>query len=152
MIDDENDSLKLIDFAIAVRSQGFWTRLLGKSNKVQGTRSYMSPEQIRGQAVDQRADLYSLGCTLFELIAGRPPFTGGSSNELLHKHLNAMPPSIDSINNHVTPDFARLLRQTMAKKPAERPKTTADFLTSLKMIRIYKRNPVPPSAVVKTEE
>ncbi|MDO4582744.1 MAG: serine/threonine-protein kinase [Planctomycetia bacterium] len=152
MIDDENDSLKLIDFAIAVRSQGFWTRLLGKSNKVQGTRSYMSPEQIRGQAVDQRADLYSLGCTLFELIAGRPPFTGGSSNELLHKHLNAMPPSIDAINNHVTPDFARLLRQTMAKKPADRPKTTADFLTSLKMIRIYKRNPVPPSAVVKTEE
>lgn len=152
MIDDENDSLKLIDFAIAVKSQGFWTRLFGKANKVQGTRSYMSPEQIRGQAVDQRADLYSLGCTLFELIAGRPPFTGGSSNELLHKHLNATPPSIDAINNLVTSDFARLLRQTMAKKPADRPKTTADFLASLRMVRIYKRNPVHPSAVVKTEE
>ncbi|MDO4574325.1 MAG: serine/threonine-protein kinase [Planctomycetia bacterium] len=151
MVDDEN-GLRLIDFAIAVRAPNIFSRLFGGNGKVQGTRSYMSPEQIRGQVVDQRADLYSLGCMLFELITGRPPFTGETSDALLHKHLNATPPSIDAINNNVTPEFSRLLRTTMAKKPTERPKSASDFLTHLKMVRIYKRNPVAPSAVVRKSE
>jgi len=148
---NEKGDLKLIDFAISVRAQGLLARLFGKGNAVQGTRSYMSPEQIRGQALDQRADIYSLGCTFFEMITGKTPFTGTTSNELLHKHLNAAPPSVDVFNKNVTPEFAQLLRQTLAKKPADRPKTTEDFLTSLKTIRLFKRNPVAPSATVKSE-
>ncbi|MDO4570708.1 MAG: serine/threonine-protein kinase [Planctomycetia bacterium] len=152
MVDDERNSLKLIDFAIAVRTQGLLARLFGSGNAVQGTRSYMSPEQIRAQAVDQRADLYSLACMLFELAVGRPPYTGATSNELLHKHLNAPIPSAETINANVTPEFSKLLRQAMAKKANERPATTTGFLTSLKMVKIFKRNPVHPSAVVKDSD
>lgn len=141
MVDEEHNSVKLIDFAIAIHAQGFWARLFGGNSKVQGTRSYMSPEQIRGQALDQRADIYSLGCMLFELATGRLPFTGSNPNEILHKHLNVAPPSLESVNSNVTSEFSQLIRQTMAKKATDRPKTTAEFLAILKHTRIYKRLP-----------
>lgn len=148
---NEKDDLKLIDFAISVRAQGMLAKMLGKGNPVQGTRSYMSPEQIRGQALDQRADIYSLACTFFEMLTGRTPFTGTNSNELLHKHLNAAPPTVDIYNKNVTPEFAKLLLQAMAKKPGDRPKTSGDFLAAISTIRVFKRNPSSPSAVVKGE-
>ena len=68
--------VKLIDFALAERNKGFLGKLFSGEAKIQGTRSYMSPEQIRGKAVDERSDIYSLGCMLHELVAGKPPFTG----------------------------------------------------------------------------
>ena len=77
----------------------------------------MSPEQIRGGGLDDRADLYSLACTLFELVSGRLPYTGASANELLNKHLRAAPPSLDAVAKNVTPQFAQLLRRAMAKNP-----------------------------------
>ena len=73
--------------------------------KIQGTRSYISPEQIRGSALDGRADLYSFACMIHELLSGKPPFTGRSANELLNKHLHATPPSLEGGNPNVTADF-----------------------------------------------
>ena len=113
--------MKLIDLALATRVRRGLARLLALKSKVQGTRSYMSPEQIRGQVLDQRADVYSFGCTIHELIAGKPPFTGASSTELLNKHLKSTPPSLDALDRNVTMEFARLVRKTLAKDPAGRP-------------------------------
>ena len=62
-----------------------------RKGKAQGTRSYMSPEQIRGQALDGRADIYSFGATAYELVTGRPPFRGASSQDLLNKHITEKP-------------------------------------------------------------
>ncbi|MDO4550471.1 MAG: serine/threonine-protein kinase [Planctomycetia bacterium] len=149
---NDNGELKLIDFAISVRAQGMLAKLFGKGNSVQGTRSYMSPEQIRGQALDQRADIYSLACTFFEMVTGQPPFTGTTSNELLHKHLNTAPPPVDVYNKNITPEFTQLIKQSLAKKPADRPPTSNDFLTKLKTIRIFKRNPVAPQIIVQQKE
>ena len=81
--------VKLIDFALATRRKGSLARLFSTKTKIQGTRSYMSPEQIRGQALDERADIYSFGCMIHELLGGKPPFTGATTSELLNKHLRS---------------------------------------------------------------
>ncbi len=135
----DNGDVKLIDFALARRSRGLLGRLLAPRSPVQGTKSYMSPEQIRGKSLDQRADLYSLGCTLYELLAGKPPFTAGSVKELLNKHLKSPPPALEAANRSVTPEFAQLIRRAMAKSPAERPRSTEDFYQRILATPLFRR-------------
>ncbi|MCA9216431.1 MAG: serine/threonine protein kinase [Planctomycetales bacterium] len=131
--------VKLIDFAIAEKiKKGFGRFLAGKS-KVQGTRSYMSPEQIRGETLDARSDIYSLGCVIFEMHAGRPPFTGGSPDHLLQKHLKAPAPPIAASCGDVSPDFNDLVISMMSKKRELRPESISDLLQKLDTIRMYKR-------------
>ncbi|NBW97117.1 MAG: serine/threonine protein kinase [Planctomycetia bacterium] len=131
--------VKLIDLAIAQRKPGLVARLLGGSGPVQGSPSYMSPEQIRGQPLDARADIYSLGCVLFELLAGRPPFSSPNTNDLLNKHVSATPPAIESLNPNATTSVSKLIRQMLAKKPADRPASMRDVLTQLRTIRFFER-------------
>ena len=136
--------VKLIDFALAVRLRRGLGRLFGgKTKKIQGTRSYMSPEQIRGQALDQRADIYSFGCMLHEMVTGKPPFTGVSTNDLLYKHLRSGPPPIQSANRNVTDRFAELVRRMLSKKPEERPASLDEFLHELRATTIFKDPPAP---------
>lgn len=143
LIDDEGD-VKLLDFALARRKRGFFGRLLSQRSKVQGTRSYMSPEQIRSFALDERADLYSFGCTIFHLVSGNPPFTGGNTNELLKKHLTARPPSLEVANPDVTPAFSGLIRATLAKKASDRPASVRSFLNQLQQVPLFQNTPKPP--------
>jgi serine/threonine protein kinase len=101
---NEAGNIKLIDFAIAEQKKGFFGRLLsGKKSSIAGTRSYMSPEQIRGEALDHRADIYSFGCLAYELATGKLPFTGSTTNELLNKHLSSKVPPLETHNKNVTP-------------------------------------------------
>jgi len=149
---DDDGNVKLIDFALAVRSRTGLIRLFARrSKKVQGTRSYISPEQIRCRPLDVRADIYSFGCTIYHFLAGNPPFTGGSANELLNKHLKAPPPSLAAINANITPGFADLLRQTMAKDPEDRPQSLDEFLAELHATRVYVRIPRPPENTPKVD-
>ncbi|MFM8805147.1 MAG: serine/threonine-protein kinase, partial [Planctomycetia bacterium] len=115
--------VKLVDLAIAARRTGLLRRLLGGKSRAQGSPSYIAPEQIRGLPVDPRADMYSLGCVLFELLAGMPPYTASTTEELLHKHLSATPPSIEAFNRNATGSVSKLIRQMLAKKPADRPES-----------------------------
>jgi len=144
--------VKLLDFALAQRRRRGIGKLFAGKTRVQGTRSYMAPEQIRGMPLDDRSDLYSLACTLFELVGGKPPFTGSSANDLLMKHLKASPPPLESVNTNVTPQFAQLLRKAMAKKPGDRPQTVGDFLTGIRMAKVYKRSPKPPPTEEEASE
>ncbi len=145
----ETGQVKLIDFALAQKTKGGLAKLLNPKSKIQGTRSYMSPEQIRGGGLDSRSDLYSLGCTIFELLAGKLPFTGTSGTDLLMKHIKSSPPTLESANRNVTPEFGALIRQTMAKKPNNRPKSVTDFLTQFRMVQVFKRAPKPPEKAEK---
>ncbi len=140
---DDNGEVKLIDFALAVRKKGGLARLFSGKSKIQGTRSYMSPEQIRGQPLDARADIYSFGCTVFEMLAGKPPFTGISTNDLLTKHLRSPVPPLQAGNRNVTDDFAALVRAMLAKKPEDRPATMDDVISELHMRPVFK---IPPEA------
>lgn len=138
---------KLIDFTIAERKRKGLAKLLPR-RKVQGTRSYMSPEQIRGLNLDERADVYSFGCSLFEIATGKPPFTGSTPNELLNKHLSAQVPSPLVNNDNLTPEFAELVKRTMAKKPEDRPPSMYDFLKHFRATKVFKRPPRVPEVTV----
>ena len=131
--------VKLIDLAIAQAKPGLFGKLFGGSGPVQGSPSYMSPEQIRGQTLDARADIYSLGCVLFELLGGKPPFSSLNTNDLLNKHVSATPPAIESLNPNATTSVSKLIRQMLAKKPADRPAGMQDVLTQLRTIRFFER-------------
>lgn len=139
--------VKLIDFALAERKKGGLARFFSGKSKVQGTRSYMSPEQIRGQSLDQRADIYSFGCMVHELLGGKPPYTGTSTNDLLNKHLRSAIPPLQASNQNVTDAFAQLVRRMLAKKPEDRPDTMADFVTEMRNTPVFK---VPPKPIKKT--
>ena len=133
--------VRLLDYAIAARPPGAFARLFWTKKQAQGTPSYMAPEQIRGQPFDARSDVYSLGCLAFEMLTGSPPFTGVDQNDLLGKHIFANPPVVEASNRNVTPAASKLIRQMMAKKPADRPATMADVVRQLKQIRFFERDP-----------
>lgn len=130
--------VKLIDFALAHRRKKGLAKLFAQRTKVQGTRSYMSPEQIRGRALGVEADVYSFGCTLFHLLTARLPYTGATSNELLNKHLAAPVPRIEAFNRNVTPEFSDVLQSMMAKRPDKRLPNIEEFLRRLKVTPIFK--------------
>lgn len=130
---------KVIDLAIAARSSGMLGKLLGGKTPPQGSPSYMSPEQIRGSALDARSDIYSFGCVLFELLAGRPPYTATDTNDLLNKHVSATVPAVDAFNKNATTSISKYLRQMLAKKPSERPASMKDVLKQLRSIRLFER-------------
>ncbi|MEX0687382.1 MAG: serine/threonine-protein kinase [Pirellulales bacterium] len=134
--------VKLIDLAIAARASGMLGRLLGGKTPPQGSPSYMSPEQIRGQALDARSDIYSYGCVIFELLACRPPYTSSDTNDLLNKHVSAAVPAVDTVNRNATADATKLLRQMLAKKPADRPSSMQEVLGRLRAIRLVERTTV----------
>jgi len=141
----DDGQVKLIDLALAQRCRRGLAKLISRRTKVQGTRSYMAPEQIRGRAFDQRADVYSFGCTIYELVSGKPPYTGTNAHELLTKHLKAVAPSLEGVDENITPEFAQLVRRTLAKNPADRPESVEDFLREFRMNRVFKITPRPPA-------
>ncbi len=139
---------KLIDFQIATKKKTGLAKLFSSGGAVQGTRSYMSPEQIRGKHCDERADIYSFGCVLYEAVTAKPPYTGATPNELLTKHLRANIPSPLVINDNVTPEFAAMVRRMMAKDPEQRPSSMYKFLKEFKTIKLFKRRPKEPEISV----
>jgi serine/threonine-protein kinase len=133
--------VRLIDFALAQRMRKRKKNLFGrmkKSGRAQGTRSYMSPEQIRAEALDARADVYSLGITIYELLTYRPPFRAASANDLLVKQLFEKPASPVQYNPDIAPEMAELVLQMIEKKPEDRPRDMEAFLLQFRKIPIFK--------------
>lgn len=129
--------VKLIDFAIGQKVKKGFSRLLGGGNrgKIAGTRSYMSPEQIRSEPLDLRSDMYSFGCLLFEIITGKLPYTGASSDDLLQRHLKTPVPSVLAFTDDVHSSMSDLVGRLMAKRREERPESMTEFLQEFKQIR-----------------
>ncbi|HEY5921618.1 MAG TPA: serine/threonine-protein kinase [Kofleriaceae bacterium] len=111
---------KILDFGIA-KLQGDRVGWRTETSQVMGTPLYMSPEQCRGAGmVDHRTDIYSLGCMLFVLVTGRPPFLAEGSGDLIAMHLREPPPLASSFNVRVTPELDQLIGRCLAKDPAQR--------------------------------
>ncbi len=132
--------VKVIDFALAQRivQPTFFGRMFRRKVKPSGTRSYMSPEQIRGDYLDTRSDIYSFGATCFEMVTGRPPFRGASSQDLLVKHIIEKPVTPRVHNPDVTEEFGDLVLRMLAKKPQDRPRDFHEVLMKLRTIRVFK--------------
>jgi len=99
---------------------------------VMGTPDYMAPEQaLESHTVDIRADLYSLGCTFYFLLAGRPPFPTGNFIQKIYKHQHEEAPALEALRPEVPPGVARVVRKLMAKRPEDRYQTPAEVAAVL---------------------
>ncbi len=125
-----NGDIKVMDFGIA-RAMSDAQATMTQTAQVIGTAQYLSPEQARGDRVDARSDLYSAGCLLYELLTGRPPFTGDSPVAIAYQHVreNPVPPS------RVDPDVPAwadaIVLKAMAKAPADRYQSAAEMRADL---------------------
>ena len=127
--------VKIMDFGLAkVVSDA-----LADRTSVKGTPLYMAPEQVTGDQVDHQSDIYSLGCTLYRMATGRPPFTGG---DLYYHHLHTKPEPPVSINPAIHPQLNRLLLTCLAKKKQERFGDVELIIKALQTI------PAPPGLTV----
>lgn len=145
LVRDDN-VVKLIDFNLALKPTGALGKLFGAKSPVQGTHSYMAPEQIRGQQVEPRADVYSFGCMVHELMSGKPPFTASSPNDLLQRHLSSKPQPLTVFDKNITPEFATYVQRMMAKDPKDRPASMKDVMMEFKTKKLFYNTPQPPSA------
>jgi eukaryotic-like serine/threonine-protein kinase len=107
-----------------------------EAGKAYGTPYYISPEQIRGDMdIDFRADIYSLGATLYHLVTGRAPFEGESPSAVMHKHLKQPLIPADHVNTALSAGIGEVIDVAMAKKREERYQSTPDLLEDLKAVR-----------------
>ncbi len=122
----------LMDFGIAKAVAASGTSRLTRSGFTVGTSGYMSPEQASGhKAIDQRSDLYSLGCLLFECLAGAPPFEHGDERVVLGMHLRMAAPDVRKRRRDAPPRLAKLVAKALAKDPGDRWQTAAEMRAAL---------------------
>lgn len=123
--------VKLTDMGLAREINETESRVTRDGSTV-GTVDYLSPEQARdSSAADIRSDMYSLGCTAYHMLAGKPPFPSGGLAERIYKHIQAEPPDIRQLNLQVSDTFWVLLKRMLAKDPARRYQTPAALLKDL---------------------
>jgi len=121
----------LMDFGIAKIVGGQRHTATGA---VVGTAMYMAPEQIKGENPDKRADIYSLGVTLFEMLSGRPPFEADSAMTLMMMHVNDPVPDVKNLNPDVPDSLVRVLNTALAKDPNDRYQSAAQMATALRNV------------------
>lgn len=118
--------VKVMDFGIA-RAMNDSGHTMTSAQTVMGTAQYLSPEQARGEVVDARSDLYSTGVLLYELLTGKPPFTGDSPVSIAYQHVSeqALPPS--QVDPELDSDVDAIVMRSLAKSPDDRYQTAAEF-------------------------
>jgi serine/threonine-protein kinase len=123
-------AVKVMDFGIA-RAVSDSAATMTSTAAVIGTAQYLSPEQARGEGVDARSDVYSVGCMLFELVTGAPPFTGDSPVAVAYQHVREDPRLPSSINPQVPPELDAIVLKSMSKNPANRYQSAAEMRNDL---------------------
>lgn len=123
---------KIVDFGLAKLTG---RSALTKSGTTVGTVAYMSPEQARGEQVDQRTDIWSLGVVMYEMVTGRLPFPGDYEQAIVYRIIHEEPEAITSLRSDVPMELERIVKKAIAKNPEERFQNTGDILVDLKSLR-----------------
>lgn len=128
--------VKLLDFGIASTSEGSsGESTLTASTAIIGTPSYMSPEQCTGAKPDQRSDIYSLGCVMYQCVTGSPPFEGKSPMDVMYKHVNQEAQPLESAADKTSNRLlARMIDRALAKDPDDRPDSVSEMIADLNKI------------------
>jgi serine/threonine protein kinase len=131
----ESDRIKIVDFGLACPTGG------GDDLDLAGTPYYMAPEQIEGDAVDERTDIYSLGITAFEVFTGQKPFPGPDVNDILRGHREELVPDCCSLNPYLPSSMNHFIQKATQKDPSMRYQNMSEVLTDLKALAA-KRRPI----------
>ncbi len=148
---------KLTDLGLA-RDQDDKAAAESEAGKAYGTPYYISPEQIRGEVdIDHRADIYSLGATLYHLVTGRPPFDGDTPSAVMHKHLKQPLTPADHLNTDLSAGLAEIIETAMAKAREDRYASTAELLEDIRAVRtghppIHARQSLNLDSLAKIEQ
>ncbi|MFM6963562.1 MAG: Stk1 family PASTA domain-containing Ser/Thr kinase [Micrococcales bacterium] len=122
----ETDQVKVMDFGIA-RAVSNSTATLPNTVGIMGTAQYFSPEQAKGETVDARTDLYSTGVLLYEMLAGRPPFTGDTAVSVAYQHVSEPVVAPSKYNEYITPELDQVVLHALAKTRDDRFQSAEDF-------------------------
>ncbi|MCA9731362.1 MAG: protein kinase [Deferribacteres bacterium] len=128
----EKDVVKVTDFGIAKITNNL---TLTQTGRVVGTPSYMAPEQIEGKEVDGRADVFSLGIVLYELLTGQRPFTGDTLASLAYKLVHIDPPLPSTVNKKIPTIFDDIIRKSICKNPTDRYQSADEFYNALVKVK-----------------
>ena len=139
--------VKITDFGIARMASA---AVRTQTGMVLGSPKYMSPEQVMGKVTDQRSDIFSLGIMLYEMLTGRPPFSGENVNAIMYQTLNATPPQPSSMNPSVPDMLNFIVAKALAKKVDERYQNAKEFADDLRACRdsLPQDAPVAPAVRV----
>jgi len=140
----ESSHALVADFGIARAVSAAGADRLTDTGLALGTPAYMSPEQAAGDRdVDGRSDLYALGCVLYEMLAGQPPFSGPTVQSIAHQHLTATPPPITQLRPAVPGMVAAALERALAKNPADRFSPVGQFAEALSTLQSLPSPAIP---------
>jgi serine/threonine-protein kinase len=128
----EDGTVKILDFGIA-KSLEAGTKLT-QTGIALGTAGYLAPEQIQGEPVDARTDIFALGVVAYELVTGKRPFQGSTLSNVLYKILNEHPDAPGTLSAICPDEMDRIIRKCMAKEPADRYQTVKELLDDLRPI------------------
>jgi len=124
---DKDNKPYLADFGVARVD----TSTMTQSGTAVGTLTYMSPEQIKGQTIDRRADIFALGIILYELLSGKMPFEGDNISTIVYKIVNEQPVRVTEINKDLPPGYDFVVQKTLAKNPDDRYQTCRQLIDGL---------------------
>ncbi|ABK74027.1 Stk1 family PASTA domain-containing Ser/Thr kinase [Mycolicibacterium smegmatis] len=145
----KNNAVKVMDFGIA-RALADTGNSVTQTAAVIGTAQYLSPEQARGETVDARSDVYSLGCVLYEILTGEPPFIGDSPVAVAYQHVREDPVPPSRRHADVTPELDAVVLKALAKNPDNRYQTAAEMRADL--IRVHEgQAPDAPKVLTDAE-